>query len=76
MTGRVAGRVAVVSGATRGQGRSHAVRLAQERADMIAIDVCGPIDNLAHPHFTPADLDESRYVTGVSLPVDAGALLK
>jgi SDR family mycofactocin-dependent oxidoreductase len=59
MTGRVAGKVAFISGAARGQGRSHAVRLAQEGADIIAIDVCGPIDNLAYPHSTPADLAET-----------------
>jgi NAD(P)-dependent dehydrogenase (short-subunit alcohol dehydrogenase family) len=152
MTGRVEGKVAFVSGAARGQGRSHAVRLAEEGAHIIAVDICGPIDNLAYPHSTPEDLaetvelgqdmirvnavlpsqvsatmvmndstfrlfrpdlpnpgpddfapisqmmhtlpvpwvdaidisnavlflasDESRYVTGVSLPVDAGALLK
>jgi SDR family mycofactocin-dependent oxidoreductase len=56
MSGRVEGKVAFVSGAARGQGRSHAVRLAQEGADIIAIDICGPIDNLAYPHSTPEDL--------------------
>ena len=59
MTGRVEGKVAFVSGAARGQGRSHAVRLAQEGADIIAIDICGPIDNLAYPHSTPEDLAET-----------------
>jgi len=59
MTGRVAGKVAFISGAARGQGRSHAVRLAQEGADIIAIDVCGPIENLAYPHSTPEDLAET-----------------
>ena len=59
MTGRVEGKVAFISGAARGQGRSHAVRLAQEGADIIAIDVCGPIDNLGYPHATPEDLDET-----------------
>jgi SDR family mycofactocin-dependent oxidoreductase len=59
MTGRVEGKVAFVSGAARGQGRSHAVRLAQEGADIIAVDVCGPIDNLAYPHATPEDLAET-----------------
>lgn len=59
MTGRVAGKVAFVSGAARGQGRSHAVRLAQEGADIIATDVCGPIENLAYPHSTPEDLAET-----------------
>jgi (+)-trans-carveol dehydrogenase len=59
MTGRVEGKVAFVSGAARGQGRSHAVRLAEEGADIIAIDVCGTIDNLSYPHATPEDLDET-----------------
>ncbi|OBI13247.1 3-ketoacyl-ACP reductase [Mycobacterium sp. E2327] len=59
MTGRVAGKVAFITGAARGQGRSHAVRLAQEGADIIAVDVCGPIDNLAYPHSTPEDLAET-----------------
>jgi SDR family mycofactocin-dependent oxidoreductase len=59
MSGRVEGKVAFVSGAARGQGRSHAVRLAQEGADIIAIDICGPIDNLAYPHSTPEDLAET-----------------
>lgn len=58
-TGRVAGKVALISGAARGQGRSHAVRLAEEGADIIAVDVCGPIENLAYPHSTPADLQET-----------------
>ena len=53
MTGRVAGKVAFISGAARGQGRSHAVRLAQEGADIIAVDICGPIDNLAYPTRRP-----------------------
>ena len=59
MTGRVAGKVAFISGAARGQGRSHAVRLAQEGADIIAVDICGPIDNLAYDSSTPADLAET-----------------
>jgi SDR family mycofactocin-dependent oxidoreductase len=59
MTGRVEGKVAFISGAARGQGRSHAVRLAQEGADIIAVDVCGPIENLAYPHSTPEDLAET-----------------
>lgn len=59
MGGRVAGKVALISGAARGQGRSHAVRLAQEGADIIAFDICGPIDNMAYPHSTPDDLAET-----------------
>ena len=59
MTGRVEGKVAFVSGAARGQGRSPAVRLAEEGADIIAVDICVPIDNLAYPHSTPEDLAET-----------------
>jgi len=60
MTGRVEGKVAFVTGAARGQGRSHAVRLAEEGADIIAIDVCGPIseDSRIAPA-TPDDLAET-----------------
>ncbi len=57
--GRVKGKVAFVTGAARGQGRSHAVLLAQEGADIIAVDVCGPIENLAYPHSTPEELAET-----------------
>ncbi|HTQ18108.1 mycofactocin-coupled SDR family oxidoreductase [Mycobacterium sp.] len=59
MAGRVEGKVAFITGAARGQGRSHAVRLAQEGADIIAIDICGPIDNMAYPPSTPEDLAET-----------------
>jgi (+)-trans-carveol dehydrogenase len=44
MAGRMQGKVALVTGAARGQGRSHAVRLAQEGADIIAVDICRQID--------------------------------
>ncbi len=65
MTGRVEAKVAFVSGAARGQGRSHAVRLAQEGADIIAIDICKPVDNVVYPAATPADLAETAdLVTG------------
>jgi (+)-trans-carveol dehydrogenase len=60
MSGRVEGKVAFVTGAARGQGRSHAVRLAQEGADIIAVDVCGPITKgSAIPPSTPDDLAET-----------------
>jgi SDR family mycofactocin-dependent oxidoreductase len=59
MTGRVEGKVAFVSGAARGQGRGHAVRLAQEGAEIIAIDICKPVDNVVYPAATPADLAET-----------------
>jgi (+)-trans-carveol dehydrogenase len=60
MTGRVEGRVAFITGAARGQGRSHAVRLAEEGADIIAVDVCGPISaNSQIAPATPDDLAET-----------------
>ncbi|WP_194829994.1 mycofactocin-coupled SDR family oxidoreductase [Nocardia sp. XZ_19_231] len=54
--GRVAGKVAFITGAARGQGRSHAVRLAEEGADIIAFDLCGDVDTVPYPMPTPADL--------------------
>ncbi|ODU04508.1 MAG: 3-ketoacyl-ACP reductase [Pseudonocardia sp. SCN 72-86] len=57
--GRVEGKVAVVTGAARGQGRSHAVRLAAEGADVIALDICQDIEGLQYPLATPEDLDET-----------------
>ena len=60
MAGRVEGKVAFITGAARGQGRSHAVRLAQEGADIIAVDVCKPIvQNTTIPASTPEDLAET-----------------
>src|SRR5215469_3952764 len=57
--GRVEGKVAFVTGAGRGQGRSHAVRLAEEGADIIAVDVCHDIDSLAYSLATSDDLKET-----------------
>lgn len=54
--GRVAGKVALVTGAARGQGRSHAVRLAAEGADVIAVDICAPVADIAYATATPDDL--------------------
>jgi (+)-trans-carveol dehydrogenase/(-)-trans-carveol dehydrogenase len=59
MTGRVEGKVAFITGAARGQGRSHAVRLAEEGADIIAIDICEPIRDTPHSGATEADLTET-----------------
>ncbi|OEJ36266.1 mycofactocin-coupled SDR family oxidoreductase [Streptomyces agglomeratus] len=57
--GRVEGKVAVITGAGRGQGRSHAVRLAEEGADIIAIDVCEDIASVAYPMAGSDDLEET-----------------
>src|ERR1700761_7242771 len=53
------GKVAFITGAARGQGRSHAVRFAEEGADIIAFDLCAQIDSVAYPMATPEDLDET-----------------
>src|SRR4051812_40829527 len=57
--GRVEGKVAFITGAARGQGRSHAVRLAEEGADIIAVDLCQNIDSIGYPLATPEDLEET-----------------
>jgi len=59
MPGRIDGKVAFITGAARGQGRSHAIRLAQEGADIIAVDICGPVDGVMYPMPGPADLAET-----------------
>jgi SDR family mycofactocin-dependent oxidoreductase len=59
MPGRVEGKVAFVTGAARGQGRSHALRLAQEGADIIAVDIAAQIGTVPYPMATPADLAET-----------------
>jgi len=59
MTGRVRGQVAVITGAARGQGRSHAVALAREGADIIAVDACADLPNVPYPLGTAADLRET-----------------
>ena len=56
---RVEGKVAFVTGAARGQGRSHAVRLAEEGADIIAVDLCSDIAAIGYPMATPEDLEET-----------------
>ncbi|WP_033337840.1 mycofactocin-coupled SDR family oxidoreductase [Catenuloplanes japonicus] len=56
MAGRLQDRVALVTGAARGQGRGIAVRLAQEGADIIAVDIAAPIESVFYPLATPEDL--------------------
>ena len=66
MTGRVEGKVAFITGAARGQGRAHAVRLASEGADIIAVDLCGAIDSVPYALADEEDLKETvRLVEGL-----------
>lgn len=74
MTGRLTGKVALITGAARGIGRAQAVRFSAEGADVIALDVCGPVDTVVVPSATPGDLDETarlvrangrRVITGI-----------
>ena len=59
MAGRVAGKVAFITGAARGQGRAHAIRLAEEGADIIAVDICRDYGRVPYPLATEADLAET-----------------
>src|ERR1700712_2897100 len=59
MAGRVDGKVAFITGAARGQGRSHAVRLAEEGADIIAVDICDAVPGVGYPAATEEDLAET-----------------
>ena len=81
--GRVQGKVAFVTGAARGQGRSHAVRLAEEGADIIAVDRCEDFETIGYPMATLEDLEEmaqfvektgQRIVTAKADVRDAGQL--
>jgi SDR family mycofactocin-dependent oxidoreductase len=58
-TGRVAGKRVLVTGAARGMGRSHAVRLAEEGADLILVDICTSLPEIEYPLATPEDLVET-----------------
>jgi (+)-trans-carveol dehydrogenase len=59
MTGRVEGKVAFITGAARGQGRSHAITLAREGADIIAVDIEGQVDSVQYPMSTPEDMERT-----------------
>ena len=57
--GKLDGKVAFITGAARGQGRAHAVRLAQEGADIIAVDICAPISSVPYELGSEEDLAET-----------------
>ena len=60
MSGPLHGRVAFITGAARGQGRAHAIRLARDGADVIALDICAPVsDSITYQPATPEDLAET-----------------
>jgi SDR family mycofactocin-dependent oxidoreductase len=60
MAGRLEGRVAFITGAARGQGRAHAIAMAKEGADIIAVDICRDIPSNQYPLATPDDLSETE----------------
>ena len=71
--GKLEGKVAFITGAARGQGRSHAVRLAQEGADIIAVDLMGPVETVGYPLATQPDMDETvRLVEALDRRIIAG----
>jgi SDR family mycofactocin-dependent oxidoreductase len=81
--GKLDGKVAFITGAARGQGRSHAIRLAEECADIIGVDICRDLPGVPYPLGTAADLAETvaqiesldrRIVTAEVDVRDAGAL--
>lgn len=59
VTGRLVGKVAFITGLARGQGRSHAVHLAREGADIAGIDICRQVDSVDYPMSSPQDLEET-----------------
>jgi SDR family mycofactocin-dependent oxidoreductase len=60
--GKLDGKVAFITGAARGQGRAHAVKMAEEGAAIVAVDICDQIESVAYPMATQADLDETVKV--------------
>ncbi|MGO1739112.1 MAG: mycofactocin-coupled SDR family oxidoreductase [Actinomycetaceae bacterium] len=85
MAGRLEGKVALISGGARGQGRSHAVRLAEEGADIITFDIAAPVDGVKYPGATQEELAETvkqvealdrRIVSGIADVRDFAAVKK
>jgi SDR family mycofactocin-dependent oxidoreductase len=70
--GKLEGQVAFITGAARGQGRAHAVRMAQEGADIIAIDICQQLQSVGYKMSTRDDLDETvRQVQALGQRIEA-----
>ncbi|RBY78491.1 SDR family mycofactocin-dependent oxidoreductase [Blastococcus sp. TF02-09] len=82
--GKLDGKVAFVTGAARGQGRSHAVHLAREGADVIAVDLCSQVDTVPYDLATPDDLAQTvaevealdRRIVATQADVRDGAAMK
>ncbi|MGZ5397434.1 MAG: mycofactocin-coupled SDR family oxidoreductase [Mycobacterium sp.] len=81
--GKLDGKVAFITGAGRGQGRSHAIRLAEEGADIIAVDICADLPTVPYSLSSPDDLEHTaklageagaRVVTKIADVRDIGAL--
>src|SRR4029079_17182961 len=68
LMGRGENKVALITGAARGQGRSHAIRLAEEGADIIAVDLCDQIDSVPYGMSTPDDLAETARLRRAPAP--------
>jgi SDR family mycofactocin-dependent oxidoreductase len=62
--GRVAGKRVLITGAARGLGRSHALRLAEQGADLILVDICESLPQIEYPLATPEDLEETVRMVG------------
>lgn len=70
--GRVDNKVVLITGAARGQGRSHAIRLAEEGAKIVALDICAPIESMNYPLATPEDLAQTvKEIEAAGQPVIA-----
>jgi NAD(P)-dependent dehydrogenase (short-subunit alcohol dehydrogenase family) len=76
LSGSLSGKVAYVTGAARGQGRSHCVRLARAGADIVAVDACGPVaeHNLVSDIVVWLAGDASSLITAAQIPADKGYL--
>ncbi len=64
--GRVAGKVVLITGAARGQGRHQAVALAEQGADILALDLCADIDSVPYPLATPDELDDTAKLVAAT----------